>query len=127
MDKEFKGVKKPKEVKFAVEAIELDETVKNRFKDARIERARNKLKNVKIAKIKNDSKVEKITKDVYYGLISAKIADCRKCGRWTIVEPEGITEPLDTIVERNRSASEGLKSRANGVATSTSLVGRRVS
>ena len=48
LDKEFKGVKKTKEVKFAVEAIEMDETVKNRFKDARI------------AKIKNESKVEKL-------------------------------------------------------------------
>ena len=47
-DKEFKGAKKTKEVKFAVEAIELDETVKHRFKDARIERARNKLKNVRL-------------------------------------------------------------------------------
>ena len=34
LDKESKGVKKAKEVKFAVEAIEMDETVKNRFKDA---------------------------------------------------------------------------------------------
>ena len=32
LDKESKGVKKTKEVKFAVEAIEMDETVKNRFK-----------------------------------------------------------------------------------------------
>ena len=53
-------MQKPKEVKFAVEAIEMDETVKSRFKDARIERAKKKLKNVKIAKIKNDSKVEKL-------------------------------------------------------------------
>ena len=43
-----KESRKPKEVKFAVEAIEMDETVKNRLKDARI------------AKIKNESKVEKI-------------------------------------------------------------------
>ena len=42
------------------------------------------------------------------------------------MEPEGIIEPLDVIVVRIRSASEGLKSRTNGVATSTSL-GRRVS
>ena len=48
LDKESKGVKKTKEVKFAVEAIEMDETVKNRFKHARI------------AKIKNESKVEKL-------------------------------------------------------------------
>ena len=34
--KESKRVKKTKEVKFAVKAIEMDETVKNRFKDARI-------------------------------------------------------------------------------------------
>ena len=38
------------------------------------------------------------------------------------MEPEGIIEPLDAVVDGNRSASEGLKSRANGVATSTSLV-----
>ena len=30
------------------------------------------------------------------------------------MEPEGIIEPLDAIVDGNRSASEGLKSRANG-------------
>ena len=61
LDKESKGVKKTKEVKFAVEAIEMDETVKSRFKDARI------------AKIKNESKVEKITMDAYCGLISANL------------------------------------------------------
>ena len=127
LDKESKGVKKTKEVKFAVEAIEMDETVKNRFKDARIARAKNKLKDARIAKIKNESKVEKITMDAYYGLSSANRRNCRKCVRWTIVEPEGINEPLDAIVDGNRSASEGLKSRANGVATSTSLVGRRIS
>ena len=60
LDKESKGVKKTKEVKFAVEAIEMDETVKNRFKDARIARAKNKLKDARIAKIKNESKVEKL-------------------------------------------------------------------
>ena len=60
LDKESKGVKKTKEVKFAVEAIEMDETVKNRFKDARIARAKNKLKDARIAKIKNESKDEKL-------------------------------------------------------------------
>ena len=60
LDKEFKGVKKTKEVTFAVEAIEMDETVKNRFKDARIVRAKNKLKDARNAKIKNESKVEKL-------------------------------------------------------------------
>ena len=34
--------------------------IKNRFKDARIARAKNKLKDARIAKIKNESKVEKI-------------------------------------------------------------------
>ena len=48
VDKEFKGVKKPKEVKFAVETTEMNETVKNKLKDARI------------AKVKNESKVEKL-------------------------------------------------------------------
>ena len=48
LDKESKGVKKTKEVKFAVEAIEMDETFKNKLKDARI------------AKIKNESKVGKL-------------------------------------------------------------------
>ena len=38
------------------------------------------------------------------------------------MEPEGIIEPSDAVVVGNRSASEGLKSRANGVATSASLV-----
>ena len=60
LDKESKGVKKTKEVKFAVEAIEMDETVKNRFKDARIARAKNKWKDARVAKIKNESKVEKL-------------------------------------------------------------------
>ena len=60
LDKESKGVKKPKEVKFAVEAIVMDEAVKNRFKDAIISRAKNKLKDAKIAKIKNESMVEKL-------------------------------------------------------------------
>ena len=64
---------KTKEVKFAVEAIEMDETVKNRFKDARIARAKNKLKDARIAKIESESKVEKITMDAYYGSISAKL------------------------------------------------------
>ena len=59
LDKESKEVKKTKEVKFAVEAIEMDETVKNRFKDARMARAKNELKDARIAKIKNESKVEK--------------------------------------------------------------------
>ena len=43
------------------------------------------------------------------------------------MESEGIIEPWDAMVDGNRSASEGLKSRASGGATSTSLVGRRVS
>ena len=60
LDKEFKGVKKTKEVKFAVEAIEMDDAVKNRLKDARIARAKNKLKDARIAKIKNESKVEQL-------------------------------------------------------------------
>ena len=48
LDEESKGAKKPKEVKFAVETMEMEETVKNKLKDARI------------AKIKNESKVEKL-------------------------------------------------------------------
>ena len=43
------------------------------------------------------------------------------------MEPEEIIEPWDAMVDGNRRAKKGLKSRANGVATSTSLVGRRVS
>ena len=58
VDKESKEAKKPKEVKFAVETMELNETVKNKLKDARI------------AKIKNESE------DAYNGLISA---NCRNC------------------------------------------------
>ena len=60
LGKAFKGVEKSKEVKFAVEAIEMDEAKKSKFKNARIERAKNKLMNVKIEKIKNDSKVGKL-------------------------------------------------------------------
>ena len=47
-DKEFKGAEKPKEVKFAVETMAMNEMVKNKLKAARI------------AKIKNESKVEKL-------------------------------------------------------------------
>ena len=46
VDKEFKGAKKPKEVKIAVETTEMNETV-------------NKLRDARIAKIKNESEVEK--------------------------------------------------------------------
>ena len=126
-----------KEVKFAVEAIEMDETVKNRFKDARIERAKNKLKDARIAraknklkdariaraknklkdarieKIKNESKVEKLQWMHYYGLISA---NCRTVGSvedGQLWNWKGSLKPLDAIVNGNRSASEGLKSRAN--------------
>ena len=60
LGKESKGGKKTEEVKFAVEAIEMDETVKNRFKGARTARAKNKLKDARIAKIKNESEVEKL-------------------------------------------------------------------
>ena len=43
------------------------------------------------------------------------------------MESEGIIEPWDVMVDGNRSASEGLKSRASGVATSTPLVELRLS
>ena len=62
LDKESKGVMKTKEVKFAVEAIEMDEAVKNRFKDARIARAKNKLKDARIARAKNKLKDARIAK-----------------------------------------------------------------
>ena len=42
--------------------------------------------------------------DAYYGLISAKLQKLLECGRWTFVEPEGIIEPWDAIVDGNRSA-----------------------
>ena len=56
VDKESKGVKKPKEVKFAVWTVEMNETVKNKLKGARISKIKNKLKDARIAKIKNESK-----------------------------------------------------------------------
>ena len=108
-----------------VEAKEIDETVNNRIKDARIERAKNKLKDARKSKNKNELKEEKTTMDAYYGLISAELQKLLEV--WTIVGPERIIEPWDAIVDGNRSAIEGLKSRPNGVATSASLVGRRVS
>ena len=37
--------------------------------------------------------------DAYYGLISAKLNKLLECGRRTNVEPEGIIEPLDAIVD----------------------------
>ena len=60
MDKEFKGAKKPKEVKFAVEMVEMNETVKSKLKDARIPKVKNKFRDARIAKIKNESKVVKL-------------------------------------------------------------------
>ena len=59
LDKESKGVKKTKEVKFAVEAIAMDETVKNRFKDARISKSNRQVEGCK-NRIKNESKVAKL-------------------------------------------------------------------
>ena len=59
-DKEFKGAKTPKEVKFSVETMEKDETVKNKLKDSKIAKAKNKLTDARIAKIKNEFKVEKL-------------------------------------------------------------------
>ena len=55
-DKECDGAKKPKEVKFAVETMGTDETVKNKLKDSRIAKAKNKLKDARSAKDKNESK-----------------------------------------------------------------------
>ena len=60
VDQESKGAKKPKEVKFAVEMMEMNETVKNNLKDARISKIKNKLRDARIAKIKNESKVAKL-------------------------------------------------------------------
>ena len=55
-----KEAKKPKEVKFAVETMEMNETVKNKLKDARVSQIKNKLKDARIAKIKNVSKDAKL-------------------------------------------------------------------
>ena len=41
VDKESKGAKKPKEIKFAVETMEMNETVKNKLKDAKISKIKN--------------------------------------------------------------------------------------
>ena len=60
MDEESKGAKKPKEVKFAVETMEMNETVKNKSKDARISKIKNKLRDARITKIKNESKDAKL-------------------------------------------------------------------
>ena len=50
-----KESRKPRKSSLSVEAIEVNETVKNRFKDARIAMAKNKLKDARIAKVKNES------------------------------------------------------------------------
>ena len=47
VNKKPKEIEKLKNVKFAVEAIEMDETVKNKFKDARIAKIRNESKDAK--------------------------------------------------------------------------------
>ena len=57
VDKESKGAKKPKEVKFAVETMEMNETVKNKLKDARTSKVKNKFRDARTAKIKNESMV----------------------------------------------------------------------
>ena len=48
VDKESKGAK--------VETMEMNETVKNKLKDARVSKIKNKLRFARIAKIKNESK-----------------------------------------------------------------------
>ena len=55
-----KEAKKPKEVKFAVETMDMNETVKNKLKDARVSKIKKKLKDARIAKIKNESKDAKL-------------------------------------------------------------------
>ena len=57
-----RGAKKPEEVKFAVETTEMNETVKNKLKDARI------------AKIKNESKAEQIQR-IHTMIDFSKIAE----------------------------------------------------
>ena len=47
MDKESKEAKKPKEVKFAVRTMEMNETVKNKLKDAGVSQIKSKLKGCK--------------------------------------------------------------------------------
>ena len=48
VDKESKGAKKPKEVKFAVETMEMSETVKNKLKDAGFSKIKNESKDAKL-------------------------------------------------------------------------------
>ena len=48
VDKDSKGAKKPKEFKFAVETIEMNETVKNKLRDARIAKIKNESKDAKL-------------------------------------------------------------------------------
>ena len=103
VDKKPKEVKKLKRVKFAVEAM---------------------VNEPDAAKIKNEPKDAKFAKDAYYELNPAKWS---RVVNGQVVEPERIIEPSDVVVLELRSASEGSESRANGVATSTSLVARRVS
>ena len=62
VDKESKGVKNPKEVKFAVETMEVNETVKNKLKDARVPKVKNKLKDARVSKVKNKLKDPRIAK-----------------------------------------------------------------
>ena len=61
--------------------------------------------------------------DAYYGLNSAQ---WWRVENVQVVEPEGIIELSDVVVVETLHR-EGSESRADGVATSTSLVGRRVS
>ena len=48
VDKESEEAKKPKEVKFAVETTEMNETVKNKLKDARVSKIKNESKDAKL-------------------------------------------------------------------------------
>ena len=82
MDKESEGAKKPREVKFAVETMEMNKTVKNKLKDARNLKDQEQVEGCKNLKDQEQNEGCKITMDAYCGLISANCRNCRKCGRW---------------------------------------------
>ena len=65
-----------------------------------------------------------IAMDVYYGLNSESDQEWKMDKLWN--QKGSLNLPMWSWLEL-RSASEGSESRADGVATSTSLVGRRVS
>ena len=114
VDKKPKEVKKLKKVKFAVEATEIEPN-NAKFK--------NEPKNATFAKAKNESTGAKSRWMHTMDCIQQNGREWRRDKLWN--QKGSLNFPMWSCLEL-RSSSEGSESRAYGVATSTSLVERRV-